>query len=298
MAVGLEAAGAAHPPRAAAWARAASANKPALAGFRLSLGLTLLYAAIVICLPLACLVFVGAGLGFSDFVRVVTSRRALASYQVTLSSAALATAFNAVYGFALAYVLVRFRFPGRRLLDAIVDLPFAIPTAVAGIALTTLFAGNGWFGAPLEALGLKVAYTPIGIAVAMAFTSLPFVVRTLQPVLQDLDPSIEEAARTLGAGRVRTFFRVVFPLLVPALLAGTALAFARSLGEFGAVIFIAGNQPNRTEITALLAFIRVEEYDYPAAAAIATVMLAAAFVMLVIINALQARLARYQEAGR
>jgi len=298
VAVGLEAAGAAHPPRAAAWARAASANKPALAGFRLSLGLTLLYAAIVICLPLACLVFVGAGLGFSDFVRVVTSRRALASYQVTLSSAALATAFNAVYGFALAYVLVRFRFPGRRLLDAIVDLPFAIPTAVAGIALTTLFAGNGWFGAPLEALGLKVAYTPIGIAVAMAFTSLPFVVRTLQPVLQDLDPSIEEAARTLGAGRVRTFFRVVFPLLVPALLAGTALAFARSLGEFGAVIFIAGNQPNRTEITALLAFIRVEEYDYPAAAAIATVMLAAAFVMLVIINALQARLARYQEAGR
>ncbi|WP_183852602.1 sulfate ABC transporter permease subunit CysT [Prosthecomicrobium pneumaticum] len=273
-------------------------NKPALAGFRLSLGLTLVYAALVIILPLACLVWTGAGLGFADFIRIVTSRRALASYRVTLSAAALATLFNAVYGFALAYVLVRFRFPGRRLLDALVDLPFAIPTAVAGIALTTLFAGNGWFGAPLEALGIKVAYTPLGIAVAMAFTSLPFVVRTLQPVLQDLDPAIEEAAATLGASRGRAFRSVVFPLLVPALLAGVALAFARSLGEFGAVIFIAGNQPNRTEITALLAFIRIEEYDYPAAAAIATVMLAAAFVMLLVINALQARLARYQEASR
>lgn len=274
------------------------ANKPALAGFRLSLGLTLVYAALVVILPLACLVWTGAGLGAADFIRIVTSRRALASYRVTLSAAALATLFNAVYGFALAYVLVRFRFPGRRLLDALVDLPFAIPTAVAGIALTTLFAGNGWFGAPLEALGIEVAYTPLGIAVAMAFTSLPFVVRTLQPVLQDLDPAIEEAAATLGASRGRAFRSVVFPLLLPALLAGIALAFARSLGEFGAVIFIAGNQPNRTEITALLAFIRIEEYDYPAAAAIATVMLAAAFVMLLVINALQARLARHQEAGR
>ncbi|WP_029073460.1 sulfate ABC transporter permease subunit CysT [Kaistia adipata] len=263
-------------------------------GFRLSLGVTLLYAALIICLPLATLILVGARLGPAEYWAVVSSPRAIASYKLTLGAAALATVFNAVYGFGLAWVLVRYDFPGRRLLDAIVDLPFALPTAVAGIALTAIFASNGWFGAPLSVLGIKVAYTPIGIALAMAFTSLPFVVRTLQPVLEELDGEIEEAARTLGAGNVTVFFRVVLPILVPALLAGVSLAFARSLGEFGAVIFIAGNQPYQTEITALLAFIRIEEYDYPAAAAIATVMLGTAFVLLVVTNALQAYARRHE----
>lgn len=265
-------------------------------GFRLSLGLTLLYAALIICLPLATLIVVGARLGPADYWAVVSSPRAVASYRVTLGAAALATIFNTVYGFALAWVLVRHDFPGRRILDAIVDLPFALPTAVAGVALTAIFAKNGWFGEPLAALGIKVAYTPIGIALAMAFTSLPFIVRTLQPVMEELDGEIEEAARTLGAGNVTIFFRVVLPILVPALLAGVSLAFARCLGEFGAVIFIAGNQPYSTEITALLAFIRIEEYDYPAAAAIATVMLGTAFVLLVVTNALQAFARRHELA--
>jgi len=265
-----------------------------LPGLRLSLGLTLLYAGLIICLPLAMLIIVGARLGPAEYWAVVSSPRAVASYRVTLLSAFAATAFNAVYGFLLAWALVRYEFPGRRLLDAIVDLPFALPTAVAGIALSGLFAKNGWFGAPLGAIGIKVAYTPLGIAIAMAFTSLPFVVRTLQPVLEELDGAIEEAAATLGARPLQIFRRVVLPVVVPALLAGVSLAFARSLGEFGAVIFIAGNQPFVSEITALVAYIRVEEYDYPAAAAIATVMLATAFVLLVAINALQAYARRHE----
>ncbi len=265
-----------------------------LPGLRLSLGLTLLYAGLIICLPLAMLIIVGARLGPAEYWAVVSSPRAVASYRVTLLSAFAATAFNAVYGFLLAWALVRYEFPGRRLLDAIVDLPFALPTAVAGIALSGLFAKNGWFGAPLGAIGIKVAYTPLGIAIAMAFTSLPFVVRTLQPVLEELDGAIEEAAATLGARPLQIFRRVLLPVVVPALLAGVSLAFARSLGEFGAVIFIAGNQPFVSEITALVAYIRVEEYDYPAAAAIATVMLATAFVLLVAINALQAYARRHE----
>lgn len=265
-----------------------------LPGLRLSLGLTLLYAGLIICLPLAMLIIVGARLGPAEYWAVVSSPRAVASYRVTLLSAFAATAFNAVYGFLLAWALVRYEFPGRRLLDAIVDLPFALPTAVAGIALSGLFAKNGWFGAPLGAIGIKVAYTPLGIAIAMAFTCLPFVVRTLQPVLEELDGAIEEAAATLGARPLQIFRRVVLPVVVPALLAGVSLAFARSLGEFGAVIFIAGNQPFVSEITALVAYIRVEEYDYPAAAAIATVMLATAFVLLVAINALQAYARRHE----
>ena len=198
-----------------------------------------------------------------------------------------ATAFNAVYGLLLAWVLARYRFPGRRLLDALVDVPFALPTAVAGLALTALFAKNGWFGGPLEAIGLQVAYSPLGIALAMAFTSLPFVVRTVQPVIEDLEAEVEEAARSLGASDPQILRRVIFPAIFPAFLAGCTLAFARSLGEFGAVIFIAGNQPMRTEIVALLTYIRLEEYDYPAAASIATTMLAMAFVMLVITNLIQ-----------
>jgi sulfate transport system permease protein len=273
-------------------------SRRVLPGLPLSLGITVLYVSIIVCLPLGALVFKAASLGLEDYWRIVSAPRAVASYRVTIGAAAVATAFNVVFGFALAWVLVRYEFPGRRLLDALVDLPFALPTAVAGIALTTLFAENGWYGAPLAALGIKVAFTPLGIMVAMAFTSLPFIVRTVQPVLEDLEPALEEAALSLGAGEGRIFRTVILPLLMPALLAGSSLAFARSLGEFGAVIFIAGNQPYETEITALLAFIRLEEFDYEAAAAIASVILIAAFIMLAVTNALQARGLRYLDKGR
>jgi sulfate transport system permease protein len=268
-----------------------------LPGLPLSLGITLVYLSIIVCLPLGALVWKAASLGPEAYWSIVSSPRALASYRVTGLSALVATGVNVVFGLALAWVLTRYRFPGRRLLDAVVDLPFALPTAVAGIALTSLFSANGWFGGPLAALGIKVAYTPLGIMVAMTFTSIPFVVRTVQPVLEDLDPALEEAALSLGAGEIRIFRRVVLPLLAPALLAGTSLSFARSLGEFGAVIFIAGNQPFSTEITSLLTFIRLEEYDYAAAAAIASVILIAAFLMLAVTNALQSRALRYRRAA-
>ncbi|MEQ1941224.1 sulfate ABC transporter permease subunit CysT [Mesorhizobium sp. VNQ89] len=269
-----------------------------LPGLNLSLGITLFYVALIVVLPLGALVFKAASLGPEDYWRIVSSPRAVASYRVTVLCALAATAFNLVFGMALAWVLVRYRFPGRRLVDAIVDLPFALPTAVAGIALTTLFAQNGWFGSVLAPLGITVAYTPLGIMVAMAFTSLPFIVRTVQPVLEDLDPALEEAAQTLGGSDASIFMRVILPLLAPALLAGVSLAFARSLGEFGAIIFIAGNQPFSTEITALLTFIRLEEYDYQAAAAIASVLLITAFVMLAVTNILQARALRYMDRSR
>ncbi|MEO9338190.1 sulfate ABC transporter permease subunit CysT [Mesorhizobium sp. SB112] len=264
-----------------------------LPGLPLALGITLVYVSIIIALPLGALIFKAASLGFEDYWRIVTSGRALASYRVTMLSALVATIFNTIFGLALAWVLVRYKFPGRRLIDALVDLPFALPTAVAGIALTTLFAQNGWFGSFLSNFGIKVAYTPLGIMVAMAFTSIPFIVRTVQPVLEDLDPALEEAAQSLGASDISIFRRVVLPLLTPAILAGVSLSFARSLGEFGAIIFIAGNQPFQTEITALLTFIRLEEYDYQAAAAIASVLLITAFVMLAVTNILQARALRY-----
>lgn len=268
-----------------------------LPGFRLSLGITLVYVAIIVVLPLAALVFKAASLGPEDYWRIVSSARAVASYKVTVLCAAAATAFNLVFGLALAWVLVRYQFPGKRLMDAIVDLPFALPTAVAGIALTTLFATNGWFGSLLDDIGIKVAYTPLGIIIAMAFTSLPFIVRTVQPVLEDLDPALEEAAQSLGGSDWTIFRKVILPLLTPALLAGVSLSFARGLGEFGAIIFIAGNQPMETEITALLAFIRLEEYDYQAAAAIASVLLITAFLMLAVTNLLQARALRYTVKG-
>jgi sulfate/thiosulfate transport system permease protein len=268
-------------------------RKPILPGFSLSLGVTLFYVALIIALPIGALIFKAASLGPYDYWQIVSSPRAVASYRVTALAALAATAFNLVFGFALAWVLVRYRFPGRRLVDAIVDLPFALPTAVAGIALTTLFAPNGWFGSILSEWGVRVAYTPLGIIVAMSFTSLPFIVRTVQPVLEDLDPALEEAAQSLGGTDGSIFLRVILPLLAPALMAGTSLSFARSLGEFGAIVFIAGNQPFQTEITALLAYIRLEEYNYPAAAAIASVLLITAFVMLAITNTLQARALRY-----
>jgi len=261
------------------------------------MGITLCYVAVIVALPIGALIFKAASLGPEDYWRIVTSARSLASYRVTVLSAAAATAFNLIFGLALAWVLVRYEFPGRRLIDAMVDLPFALPTAVAGIALTTVFASNGWLGSILAAMNIKVVYTPLGIMIAMAFTSLPFIVRTVQPVLEDLDPALEEAAQSLGSSDLNIFRRVILPLLTPALLAGTSLAFARSLGEFGAVIFIAGNQPMSTEITALLAFIRLEEYDYPAAAAIASVMLFVAFIMLAVTNYLQAQALRYTARG-
>lgn len=264
-----------------------------LPGFGLSLGITLLYVALIIALPIGALIFKAGSLGPEEYWRIVSSSRAIASYKVTILSAAVATAFNLLFGLALAWVLVRYDFPGKRFADAMVDLPFALPTAVAGIALTTLFAANGWFGSVLALLGIKVAYTPLGIMIALAFTSLPFVVRTVQPVLEELDPALEEAGLTLGGSDLTIFRSVILPLLMPAILGGVSLAFARSLGEFGAVIFIAGNQPLSTEITALLTFIRLEEYDYQAAAAIASVMLFAAFCMLATTHMLQKRALRH-----
>lgn len=268
-----------------------------LPGLPLSLGVTLFYVGLIVVLPLAALAFKAATLGIEDYWRIVSSSRAVASYRVTVLSALGATVFNLFFGLALAWVITRYRFPGRRIIDAVVDLPFALPTAVAGIALTALFANSGWFGSVLEGLGIKVAYTPIGIMIAMCFTSLPFIVRTVQPVLEDLDPALEEAAQSLGGSDWTIFRKVILPLLTPALLAGVSLSFARSLGEFGAIIFIAGNQPMSTEITALLIFIRLEEYDYQAAAAIASVLLLAAFFMLAVTNWLQARALRYTVKG-
>ncbi|HEY0235132.1 MAG TPA: sulfate ABC transporter permease subunit CysT [Afipia sp.] len=266
-------------------------------GFGLALGTTLLYLGAIVLLPLGALLFKASGIGFGGFWDILTSQRTLASIRVTVSMALLATAFNAVYGLLLAWVLARYEFPGKRILDALVDIPFALPTAVAGLALTALFAKNGWLGGPLDLIGVTVAYTPLGIAVAMAFTSMPFVVRTVQPVIADLGTEVEEAGRSLGASDLQILWKVIFPSIFPAFLAGCSLAFARSLGEFGAVIFIAGNQPLRTEIVALLTFIRLEEYNYQAAAAIASIMLAMAFAMLIVTNLIQAWHLRYLGRG-
>lgn len=270
--------------------------KRVLPGFTLSLGTTLLYLAVIVLIPVAALVLKGAEIGPARFWTIVTAPRALAAFQLTLLAALVATVFNAVYGLLMAWVLVRHDFPGKRILDALMDIPFALPTAVAGLSLTALFSANGWFGALLEPLGIQIPYTFWGVALAMAFTSIPFVVRTVQPVLEDLDPSQEQAARTLGASEATIFARVVFPQILPAWLAGCTVAFARSLGEFGAVVFIAGNLPFKTEIASLLAFIRLEEYDYQGAAAIALVLLMFALVLLVVSNRLQAWALRYKES--
>ncbi|HSI42520.1 MAG TPA: sulfate ABC transporter permease subunit CysT [Xanthobacteraceae bacterium] len=258
-----------------------------LPGFRLSLGITMLYLSLVVLLPIGALVWNAFDIGWTRYIAIISGERTAAAFRITFLTAAAATAFNAVFGLALAWVLVRYDFPGRRLLDALVDVPFALPTAVAGLALSALLAKNGWLGAPLAELGIMVAYAPAGIACAMAFTSLPFVVRTVQPVLEDLAAEAEEAAATLGASDARIFARVIFPELFPAFLTGCALAFARSLGEFGAIIFIAGNLPFKTEVVSLLTFIRIEEYDYAAAAAIAATLLGIAFLALLAINMLQ-----------
>ena len=268
--------------------------KRVLPGFTLSLGTTLLYLTVIILIPVLALILKGAEIGPARFWAIVSAPRAVAAFQITLTAAAIATAFNAVYGLLMAWVLVRYDFPGKRLLDALMDIPFALPTAVAGLSLTALFSANGWIGAWLEPQGISVVYTIWGIALAMAFTSVPFVVRTVQPVLEDLDPALDQAARTLGASEVTIFTRVVFPQILPAWLAGCTIAFARSLGEFGAIVFIAGNLPFKTEIAALLAFIRLEEFDYNGAAAIALVLLFFALVLLVVSNRLQAWAARHR----
>jgi sulfate/thiosulfate transport system permease protein len=256
-------------------------------GFGLTIGLTLLYLGIIVLMPLAALIIKSAGMGLDGFVAAAFTPRALAAYRLSFGTALIAAAINAFIGLVVAWVLVRYSFPGKRLVDAVVDLPFALPTAVAGIALASLYAKNGWIGAPLAGLGLEVAFTPAGIVVALMFIGLPFVVRTVEPVLQDLDVEAEEASASLGAGRIQTFLRVILPSILPAILTGFALAFARGLGEYGSVIFIAGNLPMVSEIAPLLIIIQLEQYDYAGATAIATVVLVAGFCMLFVINWLQ-----------
>jgi sulfate transport system permease protein len=268
-----------------------------LPGFGLTMGVTLFYLGLIVLLPVSALVLKASEVGGERFIAILSAPRTLAAIEITVFAAACATAVNAFYGLLMAWVLVRNRFPGRAILDALMDLPFALPTSVAGIALSALFAGNGWFGQWLEPHGIKIAYALPGVVIAMAFTSAPFVIRTVQPVLEDLSPEYEEAAATLGAKPWQIFRRVVMPRIMPAYITGLSLAFARSLGEFGAVIFIAGNLPMKTEIAALLIFIRLEEFDYAAAAAIATVLLGAAFIVLLIINIIQAWQMRYADRG-
>jgi sulfate transport system permease protein len=264
-----------------------------LPGFGLSMGVALTYFAIIILLPIVAMAIKTASIGWEQYWKVITAPRSLASFRITVTCALAATVANAVVGLLFAWVLTRYRFPGRRILDGLVDLPFALPTAVAGVTLVTLLGPNGWFGRFLEPLGIKVAYTPLGIIIAMFFTSIPFVVRTVQPVLEDVSADVEEAAKSLGAGPWQTFALVIWPLIMPALLAGATTSFARSLGEFGAVVFIAGNLPMVTEITSLLIFIRLDEYSYGSAAALASVLLLAAFLLLFITNTLQAWALRY-----
>ena len=272
-------------------------RRHALPGFGLTLGLCLGYLGLIVLLPLAALALKAASLGPVEFWNAVTTPRALASYRVTFGCAALAGVINLFFGPLIAWVLVRYRFPGRRLVDALVDLPFALPTAVAGITLTALYASTGPLGKWFEAHGWKIAYTPSGITVALVFVSLPFLVRSVQPVLEQLEPDIEEAAATLGAGRLTTLRRVVLPTLWPAILSGFALAFARALGEYGSVIFIAGNMQMVSEIAPLLITAKLDQYDYAGATAIALVLLAGSFAVLFAINLLQLVTVRRRSAG-
>ncbi len=267
-----------------------------LPGFGLTMGVSLFYLTLIIVLPLVAMLLKVGGMGWEEFWRIVSSNRAMAAYRVTFSSAFIATIINGVMGLLLAWVLTRYTFPGRRLLDALVDLPFALPTAVAGLVLVTLFAENGWYGAVLAPLGISVNYTQLGIIIAMSFTSIPFVVRTVQPVLEEQEADLDEVAQLLGANRWQVFSRIIWPSIQPAFLAGCVLSFSRSLGEFGAVVFIAGNLPGLTEVVSLLIFIRLEEYSYEGAAALAFVLLVVAFITLLVTNALTAWQVRY--AGR
>ena len=262
-------------------------NPSALPGFGLTLGFTLFYLSAVVLIPLAALLIRPWSLGWDGIVAVIGEPRVLAALRLSFGGAAIAALINAVFGLLVAWTLVRYRFPFRRLIDALVDLPFALPTAVAGIALSTIYAPSGWLGAPLAWLGIKVAYTPLGVLVALVFIGLPFVVRTLQPVLADMGAEAEEASATLGATRGQTFFRVVLPALAPALLTGTALAFARAVGEYGSVIFIAGNLPMVSEIAPLVIVMKLEQFDYAGASAIGVIMLSASFAVILLLNILQ-----------
>jgi sulfate transport system permease protein len=258
-----------------------------LPGFNLALGITLLYLSVIVLIPLSAAFIKTAALSWTQFWHIVTEPRVVASYQLTFGASFLAACINAFFGLIVAWVLVRYKFPGKRVVDALVDLPFALPTAVAGIALTAIYAPNGWIGRYFEMAGIKVSFTPLGVLVALVFIGLPFVVRTVQPVLEDLERELEEAAATLGANRWQTFRHVLLPTLSPALLTGFALAFARAVGEYGSVVFIAGNMPMISEITPLLIITKLEQYDYTGATAIAVVMLLVSFVLLLIINYLQ-----------
>jgi sulfate transport system permease protein len=264
----------------------------ALPGFGLSLGFTVFYLTVIVLIPLAALVIRPFELGFGGFWAAISTPRVLASLRLSFGMAALASLIDSIFGFVIAWVLVRYNFPGKRLFDALIDLPFALPTAVAGIALSTLYAPNGWLGSILTPHGIRIAYTPWGVLVAMTFIGLPFAVRTLQPVMSELGPEVEEASATLGATRIQTITRVIIPLLLPAILTGAAMGFARGVGEYGSIIFLAGNLPMISEIAPLLIVTKLEEFDYAGAAAIGVVMLAASFVMLFALNGLQAWAAR------
>jgi sulfate transport system permease protein len=263
------------------------APKRVLPGFRLTLGFTLFYLALIVLIPLSALVFKTFTLSWEQFVSAVSSPRVIASYQLTFGASFLAALVNAVFGLLVAWVLVRYQFPGKKIVDALVDLPFALPTAVAGISLTALLASNGWVGSILEPYGITLAFNRNGVVIALIFIGLPFVVRTVQPVLEDAEKELEEAATCLGATRWQTFRYVIFPTIGPALLTGFAMAFARGVGEYGSVIFIAGNMPMLSEITPLIIIGKLEQYDYAGATAVATVMLLASFFMLLVINGLQ-----------
>jgi sulfate transport system permease protein len=265
-----------------------------LPGFGLSLGVTLTYLGLIVLIPLSLLLLQAGDAGPSKIWAELSSMRALAAFRLSFGMALLAALCNAIFGFILAWVLIRYRFAGRRLIDAMIDLPFALPTAVAGISLAQLYSTNGWLGSVLARAGIAVAFTPLGILVALVFVGLPFVVRTVQPVLEELDREIEEAAVLLGASRWHIVRRVVIPPLVPAVMTGATLAFARAIGEYGSVIFIAGNMPGYSEIVPLLIVIKLEQYDYPGAAVIASAMLVVSFILLLAINLLQARIRRWQ----
>jgi sulfate/thiosulfate transport system permease protein len=268
--------------------RAFALHRPSvLPGFGLTLGLTLTYLSLIVLIPLAALMVRGSSLGLEGLFTVLSSPRTLAAFRVTFVTSGIAALVNAVFGLIVAWVLVRYTFPGRKLIDAFVDLPFALPTAVAGIALTAIYAPNGWIGELLKPLGIKIAFTPLGIVIALIFIGLPFVVRSVEPVLHDLDAEVEEAASTLGATRGQIFLRIILPAILPALLTGFALAFARALGEYGSVIFIAGNMPMVSEIVPLLIVIKLEQFDYAGATAIGATTLVIAFLMLLAINLLQ-----------
>jgi sulfate transport system permease protein len=278
----------------------ASSPRPfrVIPGFGITLGFTLLYLALIVLIPLSAVFLKTFTLTWDGFWQAITSPRVIASYRLSFGVSFLAALLNLVFGTIVAWVLVRYRFPGKKLVDALVDLPFALPTAVAGIALTALYAPNGWLGQYLELIGVKVAFTPLGVLVALTFIGLPFVVRTVQPVLEEAEQELEEAAASLGANRLQTFARVIFPTILPALLTGFAMAFARATGEYGSVIFIAGNMPMISEITPLLIVSKLEQYDYAGATAIAVVMLSVSFALLLAINLLQAWARRGAQAAR